>query len=268
MTERCPVEDVIPVLQGFSSAYGKLAASDNPNATHRLKLTSIGPGSADVLLVAWEVLEEHHKAIIAGSSVVAGGGAWWIVKRILAVIRAKRHTEGKPFHEEISQQNHIYVVNSTGVKIEMALKAYELFKTRAIDGDLDRIATPLVEGRIEEAEITAKSSEESVQEKISLAERQYFTVGDKPATSTQQTWLNAKLNSLTKSTNSGWLHLSDGSRVFYTYKGEDEQQFYELFGTYHGLVRVQCVAHMDDNLKIISLDVAKMERAQGELFNT
>ena len=259
------VEDIIPILQGFSSAYGKLAISNNPNATHRLRISNIGPGSADIILIAWEVFEEHHEAIIPWISAGAGE-AWWIVKRILEVIRAKLHVKDKPFHEEISQSNNIYVVNSSDVKIEMPIESYKVFKTRAIDGDLDRITTPLVKDRIEEAEITVKSAEHIAQEKISLAERPYFKVDDEAVTSTRETWLDGRLNSLTKSTNSGWLLLTDGTRVFYNYKGDDKELIYELFGTCHGLVRVQCVAHMDKNLKIISLDVSKMERIQGSLF--
>jgi len=41
----------VPVLQGFAAAYGKLAAMDDPNTTHRLRITAVRPGSAGIVLV-------------------------------------------------------------------------------------------------------------------------------------------------------------------------------------------------------------------------
>src|SRR5687767_11136407 len=35
------VEDIVPVLQGFSSAYGKLASTADPQSTHRLRIAAV-----------------------------------------------------------------------------------------------------------------------------------------------------------------------------------------------------------------------------------
>jgi hypothetical protein len=105
-----------------------------------------------------------------------------------------------------------------------------------------------------------------LRECIEAEDRPYFATSEAVSTSTRETWLTAKLNSLTKSTNSGWQYLIDGTRVFYRYKGENERELHNLFGSYDGLVRVRCVAHLDDSLKVVTVDVLDIERVQGHLF--
>jgi hypothetical protein len=79
----------------------------------------------------------------------------------------------------------------------------------------------------------------------------YGFVGFLRSRARAETPLVAKLNSLTKTTNSGYLYLTDGTRAFYRYKGDNPQQLHLLFGTYSGLVRIRCIAHLDANLKIV-----------------
>ena len=194
-------------------------------------------------------------------------GAISIVKKIIGVIKAKRHIKREPFRESISSGNKISIKNCENVTLEVSLDVYEVYKSGTIDKDLDKLTSPLVEGHIDSAEIEAQSIDgEVLRERITVNDRPYFETGDLAITSTKETWLYARLNSLTKSTNSGWLHLTDGTRVFYKYVGDDKQQFHKIFGTYDGLVYVQCTAKMDENLKVVSLDVFKMERTQKDLF--
>ena len=51
------IQDIVPVLQGFASAYGKIASSDDPSSTHRLRITGIRRGSADILLEVWTAVK-------------------------------------------------------------------------------------------------------------------------------------------------------------------------------------------------------------------
>ena len=195
------------------------------------------------------------------------GVAGFIIKKIVGVIKTKRHIKRQPFNESVSIENKISIKNSENVTLEVSLDVYELYKSGLIDKDLDRLTSPLSEGHIDSAEIETQSVDgEVLREKITVGERPYFETGELAVTSTRETRLYARLNSLTKSTNSGWLHLTDGTRVFYKYVGDDTQQFHKIFGTYDGLVRVQCIAKMDENLKVVSLDVLSMERAQKDLF--
>ena len=47
---------------------------------------------------------------------------------------------------------------------------------------------------------------------------------------------------LVKSTNGGWLWLSDGTRAYYRYAGNNPNGLHQLFGTYDGPLRIKCVA--------------------------
>jgi hypothetical protein len=259
------IQDIVPVLQGFSAAYGKIAAIDDPHVTHRVRITAVRPGSADIILVVWKALGENVNSLTSAS--ILAGGAYWIISKIAGVIRVKRHVKRRPFKERIVGADVIAISNVENVTIEVPLQIYELFKSGLLDADLNKVASPLVEGHIDAAELEARSPDGLVlRERITAAERPYFETTDVVATSTTETWLIAKLNSLTKSTNSGYLYLSDGTRAFYRYVGESAHQLHQLFGTYDGPVRVRCVAYMDENLKVVSLDVSDVERAQGDLL--
>ena len=260
------LQDIVPVLLGFSSAYGKLAATDDPNSTHRLKITAVRPGSADIVLEVWTMLGANAGQIAAVGAL--GGAAIWIIRKIAGVIRVKRHVKRCPFKETVAANNSIAISNVDNVILEVPLQVYELFKSGNIDKDLDRLTSPLVAGRIDAAEVEARPVDgEVLRERITAEERPYFDCGDLARTSTRETWLVARLNSLTKSTNSGHLYLNDGTRVFYRYVGDDPGQLCEIFGTYNGLVRIRCTANMDENLKVLDLDVIVIERVQGDLFH-
>ena len=260
------IQDIVPILQGFASAYGKVATNHDPNSTHRLKIVSVRPGSADIVLHAWHVLGDNAASIAAVS--VLGQFSYWILTKITGVIQAKRHVRSRPFTDRIDPNGNIIITNIDNVTIEMPLDVYNLFKEHTIDKDLDKLTSPLSEGHINAVEIKVGSSDgEERLERITLDERPYFAVEDVSITETQETWVEARLNSLSKSTNSGWLYLNDGSRVFYRYIGDNTHNLHATFGTYDGLLRIQCVAHMDENFKVSSIDVVAMERMQGELFS-
>lgn len=149
----------------------------------------------------------------------------------------------------------------------MALLSSDELKARLVEAiaKLDGLAkrTPSHDA----AEIQARSADgEVLRERITAEERPYFRTTEVAVTDTQETWLVVKLNSLVKSTNAGWLWLSDGTRAYYRYTGDDPNKLHQLFGTYDGPVRVRCVAHLDENLKVVSLDVWDIQRAQGDLL--
>jgi hypothetical protein len=104
-----------------------------------------------------------------------------------------------------------------------------------------------------------------LRERIDADERGYFATEEGPTTDTKAHWLVVRLNSITKTTNRGFLFMLDGTRVSYAYKGEYPQELYNLI-PHDGPVRVWCVAHMDTSLKPISVDIYRLEKVQGELF--
>ena len=258
------LQDIIPVLQGFSGAYGKLAATDDPGSRHLVKIVAVRQGSADIVLEVWKALGDNADQITALG--VLSSSAFWIFERLTRVIHLKRHVRGRPFEESISAHNSIVVTNSENVAIEVSPPIHELFKSGILNKDLDRLTRPLVEGRIDAAEIEARSEDGNVlRERITVEERPYFE--SREVTSTQEMKLVVRLNSLTKTTNSGFLYLKDGKRVSYRYLGEDQQQLHVIFGTFNGPVQVRCKARMDENLDVVSLDIFEIESVQGGLFD-
>ena len=200
---------------------------------------------------------------------VLGGAAAAIVSGIVGVIKLKRHIKGRPFQEKIGAVNNtIEVINSENVTISMPITVYNVYKSKLIDQDISKIVRPLEKGKIEAAEIHIPSSPNTkpVFERIEAAERDLFLTESVSVTSTRESWIVGKLNSLTKSTNSGYLHLSDGSRVFYRFVGEDSSELRRIFGTYEGPVKVFATAELDENLKVVELRIESIQRAQGELF--
>jgi hypothetical protein len=263
------IQDIVPVLQGFSSAYGKLAATDDPRSTHRLRIAAVRPGSATIVLQVWNFLGDQTTVNALTSSSMVATAAYFVVRKITDVVRIKRHVKRQPFKETISPSGGIIIQNIENLTIEVPLDAYELFKSGLIDNDLNKVASPLVPGRIEAAEIELRSIDGTIlRERILVEERPYFdSAAAQAVTTTRDTWLIAKLNSLTKSTASGFLYLNDGTRVFYRYLGDNPQRLHHLFGTYDGPVRVRVVANMDESLKVVSVDVYEIEAAQGHLFD-
>lgn len=259
------LQDAVPVLQGFASAYGKLAAVDDPQSTHRLRITGVRPGSVVFALDVWTFLD-HHANVISAAGVI-GGAAIGIVAKIIGVIRMKKHVRREPYREHIGQGNNtIIVTNSQNVTIEMPLQVYELFKAGTLDSDLSKVVSPLAEGRIDAAELEARVADGVVlRERIEAPERPYFDTAITVTTTTRETWLTVRLNSVTKSTNRGYLYLLDGTRASYTYKGENPTKLYTLIA-HDGPVRIRCVAFLDENLKVASVDIFDLEKVQGELF--
>ena len=58
------IQDIVPVLQGFSGAYTKLAKTDDPNSTHRVKISAVRSGSADIILEVWKTVVENSEQIV------------------------------------------------------------------------------------------------------------------------------------------------------------------------------------------------------------
>jgi len=253
------IQDIVPVLQGFASAYGKLAAVDDPQSTHRVRITAVRPGSADIVLEVWKFLGDNVDAITAAG--VVASGAYFIVRKIAGVIAVKRHVKKQPFAERIGAADRIVISNAENVTIEVPLEVYELFKAGTLDADLNKLTSPLVPGRIDAAELEARAADGTVlRERITAEERPYFETREVTVTTTQETWITGKLNALTKSTNSGWMYLLDGTRLFYRWVGDNPAKLHLIFGTYDGPVRVYGVAHMDESLKVTQIDISDIEK--------
>jgi hypothetical protein len=254
------IEDIVPVLQGFASAYGKIAAQEGIGGQHRIRITGVKPGSANIVLEVWDALGKMADPLTSVS--ILGAGAVAIVSAIVGVIRLKRHLKGKPFRERITAEGTVSITNSEHIQLVMPINVFNIYKSKLIDPDLAKLVRPLQPGKIDAAEIVAPQ----IQERIKATERALFETEIVSVTTTSPTWLVGQLTSLNKPTESGYLVLTDGTRVFYRYTGENTGDLHTIFGTYDGPVRVFAVAHMDETLKVVQLEILDIDRAQGELF--
>ena len=265
------VQDVIPALQGFSGAFAKIASSEAQDVRHRITLSAIRQGSADIVLEIFELISENKQQIgVAGLASIESGIAQHIIRRIFDVIKIKVHIGDRPSTERISVSgdNNIVIINSDGNELVSPRLSFETHKNGDIDRDLERYTRPLEPGRINTTELEVHGANaERFSQKITAEDRPYFELRDLTVTTTEETKLTATLNSLTKSTNSGYLYLPNGRRVFYSYIGEDTQKLYELFGSYDGPVRIQCRAKLDDQLEVVSLEISEIDRLQLDMFD-
>ncbi|UZE92947.1 MAG: hypothetical protein IB617_02200 [Candidatus Nealsonbacteria bacterium] len=261
------IEDIIPVLQGFASAYGKVVSNKGFTSEHKLRIVGVEGGSFDILLEAWEWIGAHSDQIQAISAML-GGGAFTVVTIILGVIQLKKHTGNQPYTEKITGADNtlISVKNSKNVTIEIPVDVFQLFKERILDPDLAKIAKPLEKGRVDSAEIKVIHKKKELKEKITFDEKIYFDTETVSITKTKELWLVGAFNSLTKSTNKGFFILNDGTRVTYRFANENPEELYPYF-LYKGPVKVKCKAHIDENLKVTLLDVFEVQKLQAELFN-
>ena len=265
------LQDVIPVLQGFSGAYTSLADTENPDVTHRIKLSGVRQGSADIVLeVIYQFLTEHSQQIGAAAGLVGivSVTAFPVVKKIFDVIGIKKHVGNGDYTERLSIDNGIEVTNSQNVQIIVQRESYEAFKGGKLDRDLERLTRPLKEGHIDLVEFEAEAdSGEAIVERVTVEDRPNFEITDLAVTTTTETELVAKLNSLTKSTNSGYLYLQKDKRIFYRYVSDDATKLYAIFGNYHGSIKIRCTAKMDDQLEVVSVDILQIDRMQNDMFD-
>ena len=261
------LKDIVPVLQGFYGAYAELAKTYDPDSTHHVKITAVRRGSADIVLEVWQTVTGHPD-LFAGVGAIFVTGAHLIVKKIIGVVRLKRHVKRRPFKAEITGDNNIVVLNSQNVSVNVPKETHDTFESRIIDRHLDKLTSPLVIGRIDAAELETRPTKgEALRERITAEERHYFEVEKAVDSTTGKTKRIVTLNSLYKSTNNGTLRLPDGTLAPYRYKGDDNSSLYSIFGSENGPVLVQCEEKLDQNKKVVSLDIFTIERLQLDLFD-
>lgn len=259
------LEDMIPALQGFASAYGKIANFENLDVQHKLRVVGVSKGSFDILLEVWEKLGNNNGQLEALK--VMGSGIAGIITIILGVIKIKKHIKKRPFTTKPVPENKSIEINNSGnARLEMPINVYNIFQSKLIDTDLSKMVASLEEGKIDSTEIQVKSEKYQDKERIDFSEKHYLCDEIIEATKTEEVKLSGKFNSLTKTTNKGFFVLNDGTRVSYKLSMERPENWYSHF-IYNGLVRITCVAHMDENLKPIFLDIYDIEKLQFDLFD-
>ena len=169
--------DIVPVLQGFAGAYAKLAETDHPEATHRVKITAVRQGSADIVLEVWRQLVQNAEQIAAFAS--AGGSAFGIIATLIKVIQIKRHVQDQPFQQHITANNSVVIVSSGNSSLEIPSQVYDLFKEGRLNKELELLTRPLKNEGIYTADVEATAADgEVLRERITAEERPYFEIED------------------------------------------------------------------------------------------
>lgn len=254
-----PVENVIDALQGFAGAYGKVASQVDPNHVHQLKVTAIQQHSFDVLILAGMFAADKLKDLETISD-----AAKFVFRTIADIINLKKHTKGKPYQVSVKgNNNNVLVINADGAELAVPLAAFAVFKDKLLESDLNKIASPLQERSVDEADLIAnEGTPEQIDASIKSSERDFF----RPDASTiqiRELELVGTLVSLNKESNRGTFKLTAGN-VPYRYVGEHPEQFHAEFGL-RGAVRVLCLAELDENGIIQRIDIISVHRLQPDL---
>jgi hypothetical protein len=255
------IDEVVEGLQGFSGAYQKAAVSIDPDSSYELRVSATRTGSFEVLILGW-IAGQYGEQLKAVESITHA--ARYVFGLIVDVIHAKKHAKAQPYTVSVKgDKNVVTIINADKVELKLPIEAFELFASKTLDPDLNKIAAPLRQESIEAAELIATDETRLIEATITSAEKEYFKP-DAGTVTSKEVEMTGTLISLNKETNRGTFKLSDNTNVPYHYAGENPERFHADF-SYKGPVRVRCIGHFDENLKLVRLEIKSVERLQGEL---
>jgi hypothetical protein len=257
-----PVDEVITALQGFAGAYGKAANELMPSSVHELRVSAVNEGSFEVAILAWIGASQFKETLEALNN--AADGAKYIFGIVRDVINGKKHIKSKPFTVSVRGDNNTtLIINADGAALSLPPEAIKLLQSNLLDIDLGKIASPLSDGLVERAEITARDEHDLIEAKIDSAEKSFFAPGSSFETS-KEAEISGTLISLNKETLRGTFKRNDGHKFPYRYIGENSDSFFSGF-SHNGLVRASCIAFFDENLELKRLDITRIISLQSEL---
>ncbi len=265
------IEDLVPALQGFSSAYGKIASNYSQDLNHNIRVESFKPGSFIVSLST--TILEYKDALsatadamsIVGGVGVSGTVVYKVIDYVIKTLSAKKHIKNQPYTQQVNYNSgNVVIINADNVELTVPLEVYQIVKARTIDADLNKIASLIDEENIKELSITYERDGEIVSETIDTDSKKYFDMDDKVVSETKDSWITCKINSLTKTTNRGQAYLPDGTRVGFKLAGETPDNLYKHFA-HKGWVKMYCKVKLDESLKPIELDVYDIQQIENEL---
>lgn len=254
------IDEVISALQGFSSAYAKVASEVAPNGYQELKVTAIQPGSFDILIVAAVYIMQTGDALEHIETVV--NAAKFTFEIITQIIGLKKHVKSNPYTTQINGQSHnITVINADKVELTLSLPAFEMYKDKTLDDDIEKITAPLCEGRIEVAKLQEIGNDSS-EVVVTSDEREFFR--SRETTSVEEREISGTLVSLNKKTNRGTFEFGNGKTARYFYIGVDKDSFHSDFSR-KGPVSVIADVAFDENLTVTHLDIKSVKPLQSNL---
>lgn len=256
-----PIDDVISALRGFSNAYGRVASADDPNGQHQIRVSAINKSSFAVTILAWATA---NATLLAVATPIAA----LIVTTILKLVELKKATKGKPpASVSIDGNNNTVIITTVAdnTKIVVPREVYELYQSKALDGDLSKIVAPLAEGKVEAVSLSAHDASGPIAPVVITSSEKGFFRGEEIAAATSKpVELEGRFISLNKESNRGTFKMQNGAKVKYHFSGEDPIKMHSDFA-YKGPVRVECIATFDNNLELKGLDIKTVAKLQPDL---
>lgn len=256
-----PLEEVITALQGFSGAYAKVANSYTPSFSHQLRVQAVEKGSFEMAIMALVVSHPEAIEVLKTVSISAARYVFGLVKDYIS---AKKHTQSKTYDVSVrGDHNVVVIVNSEGEEKPFPKEVLEMLESKLIDGDLNKIASPLQRGILDKAELSAIDEDGPMDATIASEDKGYFSVEDEVQTKSEVE-LVGEIVSFNKESLNGIFKKVDGSKTHFRYTGNAVDSFIPFF-IHKGMIRICAIAFFDPNLKLKRLEIVSASRAQMEL---
>ena len=264
------VDDLLATLNGFSSAFHKLAKRESLDYKPRIKVTGLSKSSANVHLEISQLAPSDPPmakgigcvASLADTQLTETGKALAkklpdiVIRRIVNVAKAKKHVQRGSYRTEITGDgNTIIIINRVNAQLSVNRDDFEILNKSVIDSDLEKMVSPLRQDFIDAFEIK-HHEREAPDLHIEASERSYFARPRREAAATQELTLVGTMTSISKTTKSGVFVTDDGRKVQVKFSDVDNLPDFYLKFAHLGPVRVTCNAKLDDNLDVISVEVS------------
>ena len=264
------VEDMLAALNGFSSAFYRLADRESPDPKQRIKVAGISKSSANIELEIFNLVRAHPvfaSAMTGAAGYVGKKIADVVIDKIAGVAKAKKHVQNSLYTTEVAvdgDRNQIVIVNGVNARLPVDKDIFDLLQEGTIDAELDKMTSPLREDAVDVFEI--KRAEEKVPDlHLNASDRPYFSRMRKEATTTAELTMVGTMSTISKANNSGIFVAENGRRIRYRFTAEEKlPELYRQFA-HLGPVRVRCTARLDENLDVIAIDINDVEPLQGHL---
>ncbi len=266
------VDDLLSALNGFSSAFYRLAERESVDQTQRIKVHGISQSSANIHLSILEIIHAYPGTVGTVGTTILGGVGYYgakladtVIAKIAGVAKAKKHIQNGNYTTDVSGNNNkVVIINGLNATLPVDRDVLELLQSGIIDTDLDKMASPLREDSINAFEIRHDGSD-SPDLHLDASDKPYFARTRREKTATREVTLTGTMNTISKTNNSGTFITDSGKRVRYRFTDEDRlADLYRQFA-HLGQVRVKCIAKLDENLDVISIDISEIEPIQQRI---
>jgi len=264
------VDDLLSALNGFSSAFYRLADRESPETKQRIKVSGISKSSANVHLEIFQLAVAHPKitsAVLGGAGYVGKKLVDVVLDKISGVAKAKKHIQNSPYSTEISvdgDHNQVVIVNGVNARLPVDRDIFEILEQGTIDADLDKMSAPLREDAVDSFEIK-REGVTTPDLHLDASDRPYFVRARREATTTAELMMIGSMNTISKTNNSGIFVADNGKRIRYRFTNESRlAELYQQFA-HLGPVQIRCTAKLDENLDVISIDISDVIPLQGRL---